>query len=200
MSNNAENNKKLFIFDLGDVILLGNRKVREMASELGINEDEFLSDYRTYQEAMMLGYVSTSDYYHHLENNFGVKVESELFLDNYRPYVNKPLLNMIKILKENGNRVVVGSNTFLCYKTWIDSYAPYLLSLFDKLYLSYEIHRSKPNKTFFTYIMEEEGFSASDTYFIDDREDNIDAASALGINTLRYDRDDSKLKSYLFCN
>ena len=190
--------RRLYIFDLGDVILLGNRSLKSMAKELGLDELTFLEDYRNYETPLMTGFVSTSNYYKHLESNFGVQIKTEFFLDNYYPLINKPVLNMIRKLNQEGHKCVIGSNTFECYKTWMEKYTPYLFSVFFSINLSNEINRSKPSPRFFTYIMEKENFDAKNVYFIDDREENVDTASALNINAFRYSKDDAELKSFLF--
>ena len=178
---------KLFIFDIGDVLLLGSRSLRDMANELGINEEEFVSDYRRWNAALMDGYVSTSDYYKHLENKFCVRITSDLFVENYNPVVNKQLLDYIKELRAKGLKAVLGSNTFTCYDKWILKNIPEFYDLFDNKYLSCDIKRSKPEKSFFSYILNNENVKPEETVFIDDREENITAAKSIGINAFRYE-------------
>ena len=45
---------------------------------------------------------------------------------------------------------------------------------------------AKPDVDFFKYILREESVKPEDAVFVDDRIDNINAASSMGIKTLLY--------------
>ncbi|NOX87019.1 MAG: HAD family phosphatase [Chlorobi bacterium] len=55
--------------------------------------------------------------------------------------------------------------------------------LFEKSYFSFDTHLSKPNPEAFEFIINQEELTPSKTLFIDDRENNIKAASSLGLRT-----------------
>ena len=57
---------------------------------------------------------------------------------------------------------------------------------------------SKPEKAFWRIICTEEGYSCSDTFFIDDREENTAAASELGITALLYAGEDREARAEAF--
>lgn len=177
---------KLYIFDLGDVIMMGCRSLRRMASELSIDEEEFIRDYNQWNAALMEGFVSTDSYYRHLENRYGCRIESELFTDGYDPVISEDVLSLVDSLRISGNRAVIGSNTFACYDEWNKERYPELYGHFDNRYLSNEIHRRKPEAAFFLYILEKEGFRAEDAVFIDDREENTISAEKLGIRSILF--------------
>lgn len=187
----------LIIFDLGDVVMMDCRALREMARELGIDGDEFVRDYRRYNAALMDGWCSTKDYYKHLEIKYRVSIATELFTDGYNPKINKPMIDTIRALRSNGHRCVAGSNTFQCYTDWTEKNLPGFYDEFSSLYLSNEIHRCKPDRSFFEYILEKEHVDARSAYFIDDREENIIGARNLGINALLYDGDNSQVREFL---
>lgn len=54
---------------------------------------------------------------------------------------------------------------------------------FEQFYLSHEIHLRKPNTEIFDFVLKENGLLAKETYFIDDTQENTDAAAAIGIQT-----------------
>lgn len=58
-----------------------------------------------------------------------------------------------------------------------------LMDLFEKAYLSYEIHLRKPDVEIYEYVLSEAKLNPNETLFIDDREDNINGAAKAGINT-----------------
>lgn len=55
--------------------------------------------------------------------------------------------------------------------------------LFEKLFLSYEMGLMKPDPAIYEQVLQEAGLEASETLFLDDNENNIVAARALGIQT-----------------
>ena len=57
---------------------------------------------------------------------------------------------------------------------------------FIKPYLSYEMHKVKPNAPIYEEMLSDAGMEAEETLFIDDLEVNCKGAAALGIQTQRY--------------
>ncbi len=55
--------------------------------------------------------------------------------------------------------------------------------LFDKSYFSFDVHLSKPDPEVYEFIMNQHDLKPSETLFIDDNEENIAAASKLGLKT-----------------
>ena len=55
---------------------------------------------------------------------------------------------------------------------------------FDKVYFSHRIGLRKPDKEIFEYVLNDNGFKAVDTLFIDDSLQHIEAAKTLGIQTI----------------
>ena len=56
--------------------------------------------------------------------------------------------------------------------------------LFDKVYYSHQIGMRKPDLQIFNYVLSDQNIQASETVFIDDNVDNIEAAQRLGIHTI----------------
>ncbi len=54
---------------------------------------------------------------------------------------------------------------------------------FDRIYLSYEIHKQKPDVEIFKYVLDDSGIDAKATLFIDDALPNCKAAETLGFHT-----------------
>lgn len=183
----------LFIFDMGEVILLGVRTLKDMAEYVGTDYHDLRKDYGYYDRALMDGYMSAEDYYHHLEDKYQCKVEEDIFVKFFHPEVNMKMLGIVDSLRAKGHRCVIGSNTFRPHWNHIKVYPEKPLEHFDALYASHLMHMSKPETAFWRIICEKEGYDYSDTSFIDDLEENIATAASLGINTLRYsgpDRDE----------
>ena len=75
------------------------------------------------------------------------------------------------------------SNTNIIHQHAFQEECAELLAQFDKIYLSHEFGRRKPDADTFLVILEEMGWKAEETLFLDDSTPNIKAADELGIAT-----------------
>ncbi len=69
------------------------------------------------------------------------------------------------------------------------------LARFDVLVWSYQLRLAKPDPAIYRYTLEKLGTSPAETFFVDDRQENIDAALAMGMKchlftTIDHLRDD----------
>ena len=185
---------RLFIFDMGEVILTGVRTLERISKALGIDERALKDDYLIYDMALMDGYMSAEEYYDHLSRKFRIpEISGDPFARYFSPDVNRTMLGYVDALRKRGHRCVIGSNTFKPHWDIIMGYEGRPTEHFDALYASHLIHLSKPEEAFFRHIASREGFDYRDISFIDDRRVNTDTASRLGIETLLYygpDRDE----------
>lgn len=55
---------------------------------------------------------------------------------------------------------------------------------FDSVFCSYELHAFKPHRDFFEKVLAADGMKPEECIFIDDREENVRGAEALGIHGL----------------
>ncbi len=177
---------KLFIFDMGEVLVLDGMNLPSIAEHLNIEPEVLEKDYRKYGYPMIEGFMDTSLYMRHLETEFGLKIEGNIFSSVYSPRTNLSLLPVLDIIKEKGVRLVIGSNTFQPHVDVIEKLPENPLGYFDKLYFSHEMGVSKPSLSFFKYILEREKVAGDETYFVDDREENLRAAEEFGIKTFLY--------------
>ena len=176
----------LFIFDMGDVLVYNGVNFPEIASYLGLDEDVFMADYERYDIPLMEGWMDTLCYMRHLETEFGVRIDGNLFSEIYHPSVNTSLLPVLEKIRGAGRRAVIGSNTFRPHADVIAALDEKPFSYFDALYFSHDMHITKPSLAFFRYILDKEGIDASASFFVDDREENIRAAESLGIRSFLY--------------
>ena len=187
--------RKLFIFDLGKVLVHGLDTTAGLGEIMGFDPVAFRRDYRAYERALMDGWVREEDYYAHLEMKFGKSVAQALSSPQTHLVPDDGLLEAVCRLREKGNVCVIGSNTIASH--WAAT-PERVIKCFDRVYPSFAIHRSKPEACFFSYICGEEGFSYEDTLFIDDREENIRTAEDLGITCLLYKGADLEKRSQAF--
>ena len=182
---------KLFIFDMGEVVVLNVKNLQAIAKRFAIEYSLFRSDYALYDKPLMEGFMDPMDFFRHMENHYGIdRIEDNLFETDFSPVANTFMLERIDALRKSGHRCVLGSNTFQPHINVVSRMAEKPLSHLDKAYESYKMHISKPSLSFWKRIVEEEGYSYSDTVFIDDRDDNIRAAESLGITCFKYSSSD----------
>lgn len=173
--------KKLYIFDLGGVTLDNVDFRKEWLEEMKIDEAEFYRTYNEYIWPIMDGTMTTREFYDHLESYFSIKIEGEPFLRHFHPVLNEDVAETIKKLRENGNRVVTGTNN--CVPHWKYIKEQGWNTLFDASYPSQEMNLSKPYSSFFNYILRREGFDAESAVMIDDALENIEGARRVGMKT-----------------
>ena len=188
---------KLFIFDMGEVLLLGVETLPQMANLYSLDYAPFRADYGLYDTPLMEGFMDPSDFYRHMEIKYGLpEIKEDLFEKYFTPRENDFTLDIVDRLRAKGHRCVVGSNTFKphwdhCYKVF-----PRMMNSFDSLYASHLIHIAKPDKAFWRYILKKEGYSPEETVFIDDRTENIESAASLGIETFQYLKDNKNAQDF----
>ena len=191
-------NMKLFIFDMGDVILLEIRTLMQIAKYVDTDYHDIRKDYGYYDRALMDGYMDAEDYYRHLEDKYQCKIKEDLFVEFFKPHINEYMLGVVDELRKRGHRCVIGSNTFRPHWDYIKTFPGNPLCHFDATYASHLIHMSKPESSFWKIICEKEGFDYANTLFIDDRKENTEAATTLGIDSLLYTGEDRDEKARAF--
>jgi len=174
----------LYIFDMGNVVIKNIHVIEKIAAHYALPHDELAEDYGKYNFPLMDGTVSSDVYWRHVELLFGTKIQGDPLVDFFKPVWNPPMVALINHLKAQGKRVVCGSNTYAPH--WDYMRGQGFLAPFDRCYASHEMGITKPTRQFFEYILKSEGKSVSDTFFIDDYEENVVAARKLGIATFHY--------------
>lgn len=190
MRKKARRMNKLFIFDLGDVVISGGMDSKSVAEYLHLDEKKYEEEYEKYSLKLGNGEISEEEFFSHISSLFSIKINSNPFKECYFPETNIELLPLVDKLREKGYRCVIGSNTIKSHIEKIKELKENPLSHFDSLYYSYEMGLSKPDKEFFSYIVKKEGFAdkTSSVYFFDDRRENGEGASLIGINYFQYNR------------
>lgn len=178
------NKHTLFLFDMGNVVVNNISMLGKISRLLGIEKQALIADYLHYDFPLMESVVSEEQYWQHITHVFGIPVRGNPFADVFKPVFNDPVVSLIQSLRSEGKRVVCASNTILSHWEILEEMGA--LALFDKAYASHEMGLSKPSIQFYTSILEAEGVSAEQSFFIDDRKDNIQSSRSLGIASLLY--------------
>lgn len=95
-----------------------------------------------------------------------------------------------------GHPVYLLSNTDAVHYQYLRQRVP-LLDRFTGHHLSYEVRLAKPDPRYFETALARFGLAAGACTFVDDREDNCEAATALGIPSLVHRGDPAAVRAFL---
>lgn len=175
----------LFLFDLGGVVVKNFTMRTSLVERFGFDRHEFSLDYEHYVFPLMEGFLSSEQYWARLVEHFDLPAfADDPFATAFTPTFNEEMVGVITALRAQGKRVVCASNTFDSH--WQILKAMGVLALFDYPYASHLLQVAKPKRRFFELILEQEGAAEREVYFIDDSEENVAAARALGIKSMLY--------------
>jgi epoxide hydrolase-like predicted phosphatase len=189
-------NIKAIIFDFGGVILdIDYNKTHKAFKDLGIkNFDEMYSQ------------KNVNSLFHDLEEG---KINEEEFYDGVRKSSHLGLtdqqiktawnaillryreeaLHTLKAIKQKYKLYLLSNTNIIHHTEFNKIYRDQinngsLNEYFDKAYYSHEIGYRKPGREAYEYVLKENNLSPSETLFIDDSIQNINAAKALGLQTI----------------
>ena len=184
----------LFIFDMGGVVT-NTFLLTQLYNKLNITTDDFFKLCAQGQEDIwhlfQTGKLNPQQFWSRFNEKVSdakVKdekfrkvpvVENDLFRLYFHPSKNLETVALIQQLKKK-HRVVCGTNTIDSH--WENHMERGDYAFFNQTYASNKIGCAKPDPHFFELILEAEGAAAENTFFTDDKAENIAAAASLGIH------------------
>ena len=190
---------KTIIFDWGGVIcypitrrLVSKLKEKFELEERAIRKAYFkdLLDYET-------GKLTDKDFWQRFCKELSIKVHEDVLMGIIRETeeLDKEVYDLIVDLKKrNRYKLVLLSNNIPVMVNYIRQ--KFDLSVFDHLFFSNELGMRKPHLGIFAHVLKEIKTNPEDAIFIDDKEENVNAAAELGIKTILFQNAD-KLKKDL---
>lgn len=180
---------KTLIFDFGDVFI-NLDKVGAMQNALNLFQlKEFSPEMIACNEAYEQGQISSEAFITFYKNEFPNLSEPEI-LDawNYilKDFPTHRLAFLKQLASDKKYQLILLSNTNALHIKWIQERVAFyddFKSQFDQFYLSHEIQLRKPNHCIYQFVLDQNNLNPKTCLFIDDTEENIHAASQLGIHT-----------------
>lgn len=187
-------NIKTVIFDLGGVLMdLDKQACIDAFRKLGYERvEELLGAYSQKGAFLQLeaGRISTDEFHRQVREAIGKPVTDRQideafikFLVDIPDYKLDMLLELKKnyrlFVLSNTNPIMMGwmkENTFRKQGLTVDDY-------FDQLFLSYEMGVTKPHKEIYEQLIRDSGINPEEALFIDDSQENLNAASPFGFRT-----------------
>ncbi|SMP38860.1 HAD family phosphatase [Fibrobacter sp. UWB10] len=182
---------KNFIFDLGGVILdINMQKALDGFAALGLPESELRFDVGEAADLMhryQLGHFTTDEFCRRLATRCNPGTTPEQVAHAWNSIclgIPKRKLDAIKALKQRANVYLLSNTNDLhwqyCLDHWFNANGNRCEDFFDKVFLSQEMHLEKPHAEIFEQVIKTidagRGSETSDTIFLDDNIDNVNAA------------------------
>lgn len=179
---------KIYVFDLGNVIISPmNTKLLYEMLEMQVSYDDFLKFFTKSKSSIDAhkGFISDDENIQNILEFCGssknIEEYKKIYMGPIRNSLNKDTLSIIENLREKNKRIYMLSNL---RKIDFDYFAAvYDISKFDGLFLSYEMHKMKPDLEIYLEMIECLKVMPNQIHFFDDNKVNCDAAKKCGINS-----------------
>ena len=186
-------NIRAVIFDFGEVLCHrpGHADFAPMAKILRLTPERFVARYLQNRLPYDRGDLTAEQYWRGFAAETGRTLTPEEVADLERGdltvwwRMDPVLLDWVERLRAGGIRTGVLSNMFIALATELRRSAPWLAS-FDAHTFSAEIHITKPYPEIYRHNLRQMGVSEEHALFLDDREENVAGARAIGMHGLRY--------------
>jgi len=182
---------KCIISDMGNVFISFDNDIffKKIEANTSLSQSDvagLVSENFEILKSFDKGEISPTEFYNKAVSIFKSDFDYSQFFKIYNDVFDllEEELKILKKLKEN-YRVILLSNTDVMRYGFIKKNFPEML-IFDAYVLSYEEGYMKPDPRIYKAALEKAEAQADECLFIDDNGDNIDAANALGINTIHF--------------
>ncbi|MDD5409002.1 MAG: HAD family phosphatase [Candidatus Omnitrophica bacterium] len=181
---------KVVLFDLGNVLVdfdlkpaikrISNfcNKGSEGISKLFLNSGA--------ANSFEKGELSPEEFYKQAKDMLEIKLGYESFVPIWNEIFffsskNRAVYHIANRLKEN-YRICLLSNTNILHYNYIKDNFP-VFSIFERLFLSFEMGAAKPDKLIYEKATRALGVSPENIFYTDDRPELVNSAAALGIKS-----------------
>ena len=179
---------KVVVFDYGEVISFSpsDSDRQALLSIARVPEESFWPPYWANRDALDAGTMSIRQYWLEIARHAGVDFSDsriqQLWIADYRSWlsVNPDTYDVLLALREGGTRMALLSNAGFDFGGYF-RHGP-MGSLFERIFVSAEMGRLKPEQAIYQDVLDDLGIEARDMIFIDNKAVNIDGAAALGID------------------
>lgn len=178
-------NMDSILFDLGNVLVHydHSRTLSALAALYGVDAEKVLHLYQEIAPAFGLGRLEPEEVVGLFNQRFGAEHSLEQFAEAFCSGLARDdaaLAYAVSLRQEGALAIGVISNTNAIHVAWLDDHAPELKE-FDLVMMSNEVGMCKPDPEIFELAMELLNVPARRILYIDDLEENVEAARKLGM-------------------
>lgn len=178
---------RVVVFDYGEVISVTPTEAdRTALVELaGGDRDVFWPAYWRHRHDLDQGTLGIQQYWRGIERELGEQWDDatihRLWLADFRSWltIDPGTLDVLLDLKAGGTRLALLSNAGRDFGSYFRHGT--LGDLFEQVFVSGELGTIKPDAAIFEHVLEALGVSPEQTVFIDNKEENVRGAEAVGI-------------------
>jgi putative hydrolase of the HAD superfamily len=178
---------KVVVFDYGEVISYSPSEADRQAllSIARVPEDAFWPPYWSHRDALDAGSLSIRDYWLEIARAAGVEFSEsriqQLWIADYRSWlsVNTDTYDILLALRDGGTRIALLSNAGYDFGSYF-RHGP-MGTLFERVFVSAEMGRLKPEQAIYREVLDELDIDAADMIFIDNKAVNIQGAADIGV-------------------
>jgi len=181
---------RAFLFDLGNVLVQFDHMAaaRQITLQAKVSPQEL---YRLFFESPLIvdhdeGRISTQEFYEGLKLKIGLTLTYEQFLTIWNDIFteNKPMTTLVRGLTKRYPCFLI-SNTNRPHFEYCKEQFPILQELVGWI-LSYEVGVLKPHPAIYRRALEMIQLPPPEIFYVDDRQDLIEAAQGIGFQTHRF--------------
>jgi putative hydrolase of the HAD superfamily len=184
---------KAVIFDYGEVLCHRptGSEIKRLANFFGVEVDQFPKLWERNRGPFDRGDLSAETYWSMLARDAEVTIPQNKLEEIYQldlgmwSNINFSMVEWARRLRSSGMKIGLLSNMHPDMVTHARKNFAWL-GLFDCLIFSGEVRLIKPDSAIYQRMLDCLGVKPSEVLFLDDREPNIRAARALGINAIRF--------------
>lgn len=174
------------IFDFGDIFINLNKDAMKNAFHT-LELEEWNEDMRKLNRSFEVGKISEEEFLSSMQKHVP-NASLNLIKKNWNTILmDFPLyrLEFLQILSER-YKLFLLSNTDSIHiqhfeETVGESFYSTFYQCFEKVYFSFELGMRKPDEDIYNYVLQKHNLAPKRTLFIDDKKENTDSASKLGI-------------------
>jgi len=197
-STRANNVKiKWLLVDIGDVLLLKNKKTdmnfnELLAEELGVDIELAREINKEHYSTMDVKYISEADFVVSLQKNLGYSAPVDIFAYFERAYKtqilpNTQFFNFLDEIRDSGVKTAILSNTIAIYRDLQKEAGISEDKGFDPILYSWEVEMTKPNKDIFEFALKKLQAKPEEVVFIDDKTEHLQGAKNVGMRTILFE-------------
>lgn len=195
-----QNTLKLFIFDLGKVLIDFDFSIaiRNLEKYGKVNPLKVFSLFRNSQLAQDWdrGLLESEKFFEIVKKELDLKIQMDTFIPIWNNIFTekKEMIELVSCLCKKVP-VVVLSNTNPWHASYLRENYPWLVEL-NGFIASCDVHLLKPDPELFKLVLKNYSVKAKETFFVDDLKENVVAAKSLGIEAVLF-KDWNQFKSNL---
>lgn len=181
----------VIVFDLGNTIIRFDHSIsaRKIANLFHLDSkkiyDAFFDSEMT--RAFEKGDISGKEFYNRASDLLGVKMPYKDFVAIWNDifWEDKEACALARQLKKNYKLFLLSNVNRLHFEHIEKKFD--IIKIFDEIILSYLVGATKPDKLIFEDVIRRAGGRKESLLYIDDREDLIKEALAMGIDSIRFE-------------